>query len=253
MKRNLHTSIITAAIALFLMATSSANAVVTSQLGVLDVNANGGINPTTGVAWEAGDTYRLIFITSDTFQATSTDINDYNAFVQGVAAGSSKGLTEGGATWKVVGSTDFVDARTNTGTNLGPVGESTFLMDSTIFATGNTDLWNGSPAGVAPNLDEEGNFLIESRVFTGTNGGLNTNFRQLGDPNGVTETGVNDARNAGAWLINFNNSQTNFNSFYALSDPLTIQAGGVPEPATATLAMLGLGGLVMRRRRSLVA
>ena len=35
---------------------------LTSQLGILDLTANGGTNPSTGAAWKDGDTYRLVFI-----------------------------------------------------------------------------------------------------------------------------------------------------------------------------------------------
>ena len=245
-----------ASIALLLTVAATAQAELLSELGVLDLSANGGINPATGAPWQAGDTYRLTFITRPTFTATSTNIDDYNVFVQGVANGSSLGL--GSATWKVIGSTDTVDARTNTGTNLGPVGEATFLMDgSTIFAQNYADLWNGTAMEgpnlfAAPDLDEEGVFLAEGRVFTGSNNGLNTSFRQLGDASGVTETGTNQPNNNQRWLIQFNQSQTNPSRFYALSDPLTIQEAVVPEPASVAIwSILGLGlaGLGVYRAR----
>ena len=85
MKLNRNISRLAAALAVVLMISSSASAVLVSQLGVLDLSANGGINPATGNPWQAGDTYRLAFVTSATRNATSTDINDYNSFVQGVA------------------------------------------------------------------------------------------------------------------------------------------------------------------------
>ena len=56
------------------------------DLGVLDTEANGGINPNTGVAWVVGDTYRLVFCTEDVYQATSTNIDVYNAYVQAASA-----------------------------------------------------------------------------------------------------------------------------------------------------------------------
>ena len=37
----------------------SAGGELTSELGILDLTANGGINPATGAAWASGDTYRL--------------------------------------------------------------------------------------------------------------------------------------------------------------------------------------------------
>jgi len=63
-----------AALAGLALAAGSANAALTSQLGILDLTANGGINPATGFAWEAGDTYRFIFATST---GTSCNIHRY--------------------------------------------------------------------------------------------------------------------------------------------------------------------------------
>ena len=88
------------AMATLALTAPSANAVIIGELGVLDSSANGGINPKTGVAWAPGDTYRLSFHTSLKRDATSTDINDYNAFVQSVAAGSTAFPLLGNGTWK---------------------------------------------------------------------------------------------------------------------------------------------------------
>jgi hypothetical protein len=93
-----------------------AHAQLVSQLGILDLDANGGINPTTGVAWQVGDTYRLAFVTEGTTLATSTDIATYNAFVQNAADNSSTFGNLGSVTWKAIGSTATVNAMANTAT-----------------------------------------------------------------------------------------------------------------------------------------
>jgi len=56
------------------------NAQLASQYGILDLTANGGINPNTGIAWEAGDQYRLAFHTSGKIDATSNDPAEYDDF-----------------------------------------------------------------------------------------------------------------------------------------------------------------------------
>ena len=221
MRPNRKATLFATMITLVLLATGSVQAALVGQLGVLDLSANGGINPATGNPWQAGDTYRLAFVTSATRNATSTNINDYNSFVQGVANGSSLGLS--GATWKVIGSTQTVDARTNTGTT-PPGGEATFLMDgSTVFATNYTDLWNGSAfvgsfintsnqatvnLHLAPHFNEEGisvNGIAANGVPTGIQVfvGSNTNGTNDAVP-GTRWFGF--AGNVEAGLTNPNNS-----------------------------------------------
>lgn len=233
-----------------LMSGSVNAAALIGELGILDLEANGGINPTTGNAWEAGDQYRLVFITSQTTDATSTDINTYNAFVQNVA--NAAGLGTG---WKMVGSTATVDARDNTSTNPNTdgTGVSFFLTDGvTLLATDNADLWNGTAAPV--NTDEYGQLFSEDRAFTGSEGNGTAmggvGDRVLGgsseDPSRV-RTGRNDQAGTG-WMRNYNVSASSLQSVFAMSDPLTIQALAVPEPSTLALGLFGLLGLVWHAR-----
>lgn len=205
------------------------------QLGVLDLAANGGVNPATGIPWAAGNTYRLVFVTSTTTQATSSDIATYNAFVQSAANASTAYPTLGSVTWKIVGSTATVDARDNTGTNPGSgTGVPVFLTNgATKIANNNTDLWDGISAAV--NFNENGVLLNEDRAFTGTlsNG---TKVTGTGDqPLGGTpnvRTGRSDNLN---WMTDFNSPAASFNSVFAISDVLTIQAVSTPTPYQAWL------------------
>jgi hypothetical protein len=199
------------------------------SLGVLDLSANGGINPATGAIWEAGDTYRLLFVTRQTTNAVSSDINTYNSFVQGVAASSTAFPRLGDGSWKIVASTPTMDARDNTATNPGVdgAGEAVFLMDgSTAIATSYIDLWNGLAA--APNLDENANFLQEDRAFTGSNGdgtGV-TNNRELGGSDPNVRTGHSNKTGL-SWMVDFNVPATSLNSVFAMSDPLmVVEVGG---------------------------
>ncbi len=58
----------------------SSNAALVAQYGILDLTANGGINPNTGVAWADGDQYRLAFHTDQTIAATSNLASTYDDF-----------------------------------------------------------------------------------------------------------------------------------------------------------------------------
>jgi hypothetical protein len=77
MKHNLFPLGVIAGLAL---TASSANAALISQFGILDLAANGGINPNTGVAWANGDQYRLAFHTDQTIDATSNLASTYDDF-----------------------------------------------------------------------------------------------------------------------------------------------------------------------------
>ncbi len=227
------------------------------ELGILDLDANGGNNPATGEPWAAGDQYRFAFLSSTGTQSTSNDINTYNAFLQGLADASSLDLS--GATWKVLGSTDAVDARDNTETNPGEdgTGVAIFLLDgSTIVANNNGDLWDGNIDNPL-NLFEDGVTSGQGDVLTGTNTNGTKRSRHLGGsdlPDYKVTIGRAHVAN-GQWMVVYNTSPTNSRPIYGLSDPLTVTAGGaaVPEPSTFVLAALGLLGLAWygrRRRRS---
>ncbi len=228
------------AMTIFGMATSANAANLPTELGILDVTANSGINPATGVAWALGDTYRLVFVTSGTRDTTLTDIADYNAFVQGVADASSLGL--GGGTWKVIGSTETVDARDNTSTNtaVNGTGEAIFLVDgSTIVVNDYADLWDGGlDNGI--NLDENGISRDMVTVFAGTMpDGTQVDRRYLGttipSKSGDTVVVVEHGRSgetSGYWIRVYNAGPASSQSFYALSDPLTV---GNADPNAPTV------------------
>ena len=64
----------------------------------------------------AGDRFRLIFVTYQGHPATSTDIENYNTYVQSQANASNAlaGIKTHSSSFRVLGSTEAVDARDNT-------------------------------------------------------------------------------------------------------------------------------------------
>jgi Bacterial Ig-like domain (group 3)/MBG domain (YGX type) len=206
------------------------------QLGVLNLSANGGINPATGNPWTLGDTYRLIFVTSGTTACDSPDIATYNSYVQGLADAAGLGTSPlGPVTWKVVGSTATVAARDNTGTNpeVNGVGEPIVRMDGLfVIANNYADLWNGIVASHEPgqnflavHLDENGVERIDERVRTGSlANGTSSATQMLGT--GDVQTGRNYAPNgygsygANSWMADWHASGPG--RVYAISGVLTI-------------------------------
>ncbi|MCH7228481.1 sialate O-acetylesterase [Haloferula sp. A504] len=195
------------------------------ELGILDVTANGGINPATGAAWAAGDTYRLAFVTSATSDAISTDISTYNSFVQGLA--DAAGL--GDATWKAIGSTPSVDARDNTGTHPGvDGGVAVFLLDgATMIAASNAALWDGN-LDAPLDRDELGNTGITGKTFTGTEtNGAVASAQPLGGAPDTLKVRTGSISDPAKWTKDFNSTATNSLRFFALSDPLTVVSTAV--------------------------
>ena len=90
-----------------------------------------------------GATYHLAFATSTTRDATSSDITDYNTFVDNAMGTKDDNESPyGDITWKCIGSTSSVDARDNIGysSSSAPV----YRLDGTRVADSSDDLWDGT-------------------------------------------------------------------------------------------------------------
>ena len=88
-----------------------------------------------------GESFRFVFVTDGTRDATSTNIADYNGFVNTQAGGATYNGSV--VTWAAIASTPTVNAIDNVGPSLAPV----YLSDGTIVATSTTTasggLWDG--------------------------------------------------------------------------------------------------------------
>jgi len=216
-------------------------------LSAADVHA-APITQPTGLSF--GASYRLVFVTSGTTTATSTDIATYNTFVSNAANAVSE-LAALSTTWSAIGSTATVDARDNTNTNPSSAGVPIYLLDgSSLVAASNTDFWDGTISS-AIDLDENGNtFSGSSRVWAGTNAnGTKSPSRVLGDVSGQTRRGLKTATNDD-WIMFANDLSIGQLSLYAISDVITISEDSpIPEPGMMLIFGAGLIGLVAIRRR----
>ena len=89
-----------------------------------------------------GGKFRLLFITSTTRDATATDIDVYNAFVQTAAKAGHAAISDSCATlFKVVGSTAAVSARRNTGTT--GTGVPIYWLNGAKLADDYADFYDG--------------------------------------------------------------------------------------------------------------
>ncbi len=214
---------------LLLSGVGLAQAPLRCQLRVLNLTANGGINPATAIPWKAGDKYRLAFVTSAATPASSTNIATYNTFVQNAANSGTTFPSLRTVSWKAICSTASVNANTNTATVSG-TGEAIFLMNgSTVIANNYADLWDGT---LAANITRDENNAIRSgsSVWTGT---INNGTKDS-RPNGALGTGTPATGSYGQattkWVSDGIRASNAFSyPMYALSEPLTI-IGMSPSP-----------------------
>ena len=203
--------------------------------------------------------YRLAFITStNPGTGDRTTIEEFNAYVQGLADVAGIGYDYAieemqGLKWYAIGSTSLVDARDNTGTNPNTdgVGCPIKLLDGTIVANDNAELWSGTIAHVI-DQDEYGNAKTHW-PFTGTyldgtasdptihnthGGPLDTASIAQGNGGSTTEW-IWRQWTARPWPDSGNGKS--YLPIYAMSEII------IPEPAT--IGLLGMGALALIRRK----
>jgi hypothetical protein len=183
-----------------------------------------GLNP--------GDEFRFVFVTEGVRDATSTNIADYDSFVN--AEGGVATYNGVPVNWLAIGSTDSVDAIDHVGQASAPV----YLSDGTLVAASTTPagLWSGAILHEI-NLDLAGNIVSPfTFVWTGTNptgtgfgGPLGSGTPQVGS---TTDTD-------GAWVSSGHSNSGDLRNVYGISSVLSVPET-VPEPSTLTMLAIAL-------------
>jgi hypothetical protein len=208
----------------------------------LEHRAEAGTILQTPAGLNPGDQFRFVFVTDGIRDATSTNIADYDRFVNDQAGGATyNGVV---VNWLAIGSTDSVDAIDHVGQANAPV----FLSDGTPVSSSTTDsgLWSETIRNPI-NLDLAGN-PVDPLFFVWT--GTNPTGTGFGGPLGsarpltgsTTDTLI-------AWVSSGNSPSGDLRHLYGISSVLTVPQA-VPEPST--LAMLGTAlsvGLAIGRAR----
>ncbi len=142
------------------------------------VPGNWGLIP-SGLA--AGDRFRLLFVTSTGSNATSSDIDHYNTFLQDRAAAGHAEIRAYGSLFKALASTASVDARDNTETTYtdSAKGMPVYWLGGSQVAADYEDFYDGSWADETNARDESG----EARTVTGSS----TNYPISGSGHDGTE------------------------------------------------------------------
>ena len=132
-------------------ATFPDQAVTNNTTITAEVPADWGLKP-TDVA--AGSQFRLIFLSSTKRNAMSTDIAEYNTFVQGLAAAGHTDIRTHSTGFRAVGCTEAVDARDNTATT--GTGVPIYWLDGTKVADDYADFYDGDWDDEANDKNESG-------------------------------------------------------------------------------------------------
>ena len=178
-----------------------------------------------------GAQFRLLAVTSTTRDATSTSISDYNTFVQTAVASGHSAIQAYSSSFKVLGCTSSVNAKTNTGTTYtsSNKGVPIYWLDGNKVADNYADLYDGDWDSNSPK-DEDGNAVANTvRVF---NGCQNDGSSDAADPLGggavftTVHVGIPTTKDK-ELDSGVDRERTTSNPFYALSPVFEV------APATA--------------------
>jgi hypothetical protein len=184
-----------------------------------------------------GEQYRIVFVTSTVTTAFSSNIDDYNDFVNNTAhAGSQLGTLP--VSWKAIASTQALYAIDNIGAlSILPI----FLLDGTLVANGVADLFDGA-IQAAISLDENGNAADNDPVWTGTQADGQTFSGGLGTSDPLFGRALMTDHN---YLTSASALPLATLQMYGISDAIT----ATPEPSLSAMVVGGLAILAAIRNR----
>lgn len=186
-----------------------------------------------------GDRFHLAFASSGRRDGTSSEIQDYNDFVQGIANTAGIGDSQG-VSWFAIVSTAEVNARENVVVSAPVYNMRSHMIDSTqleLVANDADDIWSGS---IVSNIgwDEKGEDAIFDTWTGSLPNGLAASVKNgfavdefLGSstsgPRGETAWCGSPFSSTDTWLQIYNPVQTLLLSVYGLSEELLVAEPGL--------------------------
>ena len=203
-----------------------------------DVSTDWDLKPS---AVAANGRFRLLFATSTTRNASSTDIADYNTFVQTRAAAGHSAIQSYSSGFRVVGCTASVDARDNTATTYtsSDKGVPIYWLNGAQLADDYEDFYDNSwdsvaaknESGSARNISTNGNFPFTGCASNGTEKIVSGSSRALG----ASSVRLGDHSFGGPIDGNLNLGNTSTGPFYALSQVFRVTDTTAPTLSGATV------------------
>ena len=179
-----------------------------------------------------GDSFRLLFIGSTSRDASSSDIAVYNTFVQNLAAAGHIDIRAHSATFRVLGSTEAVDARNNTGTT--GTGVPIYWLGGAKVADDYADFYDGSwdeereiARETGASLSISGNWKIwTGSAQDGTEAMSSGTSRALGNAGGqwIMQGSPNGSDSAHGPIESDTANRTMGRGLYGLSGVFTVDA-----------------------------
>ena len=193
---------------------------------------------------EVGDSFRLLFLSSTKRNSSSTDIADYNTFVQARAGAGHEAIQPYSQRFRVVGTTSDTDARDNTATTYTSKykGVPIYWVDGSQVADDYEDFYDGSWDDEANPRNEHGSSTSDRRVWTGSThaGTQHSDAHSLGDPSPAL--GRLDDSSAGPLAgYTLRSGNTVQLPFYALSPVFTVAIPTTDIPSDSNLVPTGFG------------
>jgi PEP-CTERM motif-containing protein len=187
--------------------------------------------------------YEILFETAAKTNATSKDINTYNAFVQSQVTPALAAL-DPASDWHAIANTTFGGSPA---TNAPSVAGIPVYTPTGLLIT-NLGLYTANSLNTFPDVTQNGTVDLGDSVWTGAVP------RPLGGPLTIGEIGFPGDISNGGWLNTAEENLTDLAPLYALSGPIDVP-NSTPEPASLALfgtGLLAVGAVrVVRRRRTL--
>ena len=181
------------------------------------------------------DGSRWLFVTSNRVHPYSRNISHYNSTVQERARNGHEAIRVHSAGFRVLGSTQAVNARTNTCTRAADTDAPIYWVNGAKVADNYADLYDGSWDSNADRFEngtENGSdFRSDTEAYTGTNANGTTSSLYLGNnaPGFDPDVTVGDPEESAKELNSRGILRSNIRRLYGLSHTFLVQAGATTE------------------------